>query len=71
MIQWEELKDFHVFGYFEDHTFCIRINREKEVTALYYLGEEKYKWVPSNETEKKLDMMQLVAEFILMEKIKK
>lgn len=71
MIDWGILRDFHTFGRYGAHNFCIRVNQVNEVTGLYYLGDDKNKWVPADESEKDLEMMKLVAEFVLEQKLAK
>lgn len=68
MIIWESIKDNHVSGQYDQHKFCIRLNKENKVTGLYYLTNETEKWVPKNKDEEKLESMKIVAELILEEK---
>lgn len=71
MIIWEEVRDNHTFGFYKEHKFCIRLNREKKVTGLYYMTNTNKKWVPEDDDEEKLENMKIIAEFILEQKLMK
>lgn len=71
MIQWGNVRDRHLFGDYDKHRFCIRLDKENKVTGLYDLTDGSKKWVPSDEDEENLESMKLVAEFILEQKLAK
>ena len=49
MIQWGNVRDRHLFGDYNKHRFCIRLDKENKVTGLYDLTDGSKKWVPSDE----------------------
>jgi len=71
MIVWEPVRDRHTFGSYEEHRFCIRLDKDSKVTGLYDLTNGNKKFVPLDEDEEDLEYMKMVAEFILEQKLSK